>query len=79
MIKDKNDSGQEPIISLHRLLQLFSTRQENIGIITISVREGILLEGRKKFALKTTIRPETDFFSLIRMGPETSCKSVLYS
>ena len=34
--------------------------------------------GRKKFALKITICPESNFFSLIRMGPETSCKSVLY-
>jgi len=25
------------------------------------------------------ICPESNFFSLIRMGPETSCKSVLYS
>jgi len=24
------------------------------------------------------ICPESNFFSLIRMGPETSCKSVLY-
>jgi len=46
---------------------------------TIGVREGILLGGRKKFALKITIFPESNFFSLIRMGPETSCKSVLYS
>ena len=45
----------------------------------IGVREGIVLGGRKKFALKITICPETNFFSLIRIGPETSCKSVLYS
>jgi len=35
--------------------------------------------GREKFALKITICPETNFFSLIRMEPETPCKSVLYS
>jgi len=35
---------------------------------TIGVREGILLRGRKKFALKITICPESNFFSLIRMG-----------
>jgi len=45
----------------------------------IGVQEGILLGGRKKFALKITIYPESNFFSLIRMGPETSCKSDLYS
>ena len=38
----------------------------------IGVREGILLGAEK-------ICPENNFFSLIRMGPETSCKSVLYS
>jgi len=37
----------------------------------IGVREGILLGGAK-IALKITICPETNFFSLIRMGPETS-------
>jgi len=45
----------------------------------ISVREGILLGGRKNFALKITNCPENTFFSLIRMEPETSYKSVLYS
>jgi len=35
--------------------------------------------GGKKFALKITVCPESNFFSLMRMGPETSCKSVLYS
>jgi len=45
----------------------------------IGVREGILLGGRKKIALKIIICPETNFFSLIRMEPETSCKSVLCS
>jgi len=47
--------------------------------MNIGVREGILLGGRKKFALRITICPASNFFSLIRMGPETSCKSVLYS
>jgi len=45
----------------------------------IGVREGIVLGGRKKFSLKITICPETNFFSLIRMGPETSCISVPYT
>ena len=45
----------------------------------IGVREGILLGGWKKFALKMTNYPESEYFSLIRMGPETFCKSVLYS
>ena len=35
--------------------------------------------GRKKFALKITMCPESNFCSLIRMGPESSCKSVLFS
>jgi len=35
---------------------------------SIGVREGILLGGRKKFVLKITICPESNFFSLIRMG-----------
>ena len=35
--------------------------------------------GAEKIGLKITIWPESNFFSLIRMGPETSCKSVLYS
>jgi len=48
-------------------------------VTLIGVREGILLGGRKNFALKITICPESNFFSLIRMGPETSCKSDLYS
>ena len=48
-------------------------------LTSIGVREGMQLGGRKKFALKITICPESNFFSLIRMGPETSCKSVLYS
>jgi len=39
-------------------------------INTIGVREGILLGG---------IWPDSNFFSLIQMEPETSCKSVLYS
>jgi len=47
--------------------------------VDISVREGILLGGRKKFALKITTCPENNFFSLIRMEPEISYKSVLYS
>jgi len=34
----------------------------------IGVREGILLGGRQKFALKITICPESNFFSFIRMG-----------
>jgi len=38
----------------------------------IAVREGILL-GEEKTC------PETNFFSLIRRGPETSCKSALHS
>jgi len=41
-------------------------------ITTIGVREGILPGVRKKFALKITICPETNFFRLIRIGPETS-------
>ena len=48
----------------------------------IGVQEGIFRHftgGAEKFALKITICPETNFFSLIRRGPETSCKSVLYS
>jgi len=48
-------------------------------IICIGVREGILLGWRKKFVLKKTICPETNFFSVIRKEPETSCKSVLCS
>ena len=44
----------------------------------IVVWEGILLGRAEKFALKITICPETNFFSVIRMGLETSCKSVLY-
>jgi len=47
--------------------------------LCIGVREGILLGGRKNFALKITICPESNFFNLIRMGPKTSCKSDLYS
>jgi len=35
--------------------------------------------GEENFALKITICPETNFFSLIRMGGETSCKFVLCS
>ena len=38
------------------------------SILSIGVREGILLGGRKKIALKITICPESNFFSLIRMG-----------
>jgi len=34
--------------------------------------------GAEKIALKIAISPESNLFSLIRMGPETSCKSVLY-
>jgi len=45
----------------------------------ISIWEGILLGGRKKFALKITTCPENNFFSLIRIEPETSYKYVLYS
>jgi len=46
----------------------------------MGVREVILLGGgAEKFAMKITICPETNLFSLIRIGPETSCKSVLYS
>ena len=47
--------------------------KKKLGAIGIGVREGILLGGAEKFC------PESNFFSLIRMGPETSCKSVLYS
>jgi len=54
------------------------TSFNEIGYL-IGVREGIVLGGRKIIALKITICPETNFFSLIRMGPETSRKSVLYS
>jgi len=44
----------------------------------IGVRESILLgAGRKKFALKINNLPKNNYFSLIRRGPETSCKSVL--
>ena len=50
-----------------------------VASLSIGVREGILLGGRKKFSLKITICLESNFFSLIRMGPETSCKSDLYS
>ena len=35
--------------------------------------------GAEKFALKITICHESNVFSLIRMGPETSWKSVPYS
>jgi len=45
--------------------------------LAIGVWEGILLGGKKNFALKITMCLESNFFSLIRMGPETSCKSVL--
>jgi len=31
--------------------------------VNIGVREGILLGGRKKFALKITICPKSNFFS----------------
>jgi len=48
-------------------------------IAYIGVWEGILLGGRKNFALKTTICLETNFLNLIRMKPETSCKYVLYT
>jgi len=37
----------------------------------IGVREGILLGGRNKFALKITICPENSLFILIQMGPES--------
>jgi len=54
--------------------------------INIGVREGILLGGRKKFALILTICPKNRQlarknyrFNLIRMGPETLCKSVICS
>jgi len=56
-----------------------SPHNSDDNVVIIGVREGILLEGRKKFALKIAICPESNFFSLIRMGPETSCKTVLYS
>jgi len=61
------------------LLKVLSLSLPHIGI---GVREGILLGGRRKaekLALKITICPESNFFSLIRMGPETLCKSVPYS
>jgi len=41
-------------------------------VLNLGVREGILLGWRKKFALKITICHESNFFSLIRMEPETS-------
>ena len=41
--------------------------------ISIGVREGSLLGREEK------ICPETNFFSFVRMKPETTCKSVLYS
>jgi len=53
--------------------------------VPIGVREGILLGGRKKFALKITSCPKNKQFALIltfyfiRMGPQTLCKSVLCS
>jgi len=37
-------------------------------MLCIGVQEGILLGVQKKFALKITICPESNFFSLIRMG-----------
>jgi len=49
-------------------------------LVTIGVRgRHFTGGGRKKFALKIAICPETNFVVLIRMGPETLCKSVLYS
>jgi len=51
--------------------------------MTIDVRKGIVLGGRKKFALKIKISTKNKqfalklTFSLIRMGPETSCKYTL--
>ena len=60
---------------------------ENFTHKSIGVREGILLGGgRKKFALKITICPKNKQFALkltflvlIRIGPETSWKSVLHT
>jgi len=66
----KNATANTPLLSL-------ATQKSDINL-SIGVREGILLGGRKKFALKITICPENNFFSLIRMGPKTSCKSVLH-
>ena len=43
-------------------------------LLDIGVRQGILFGGGAE-----KICPETNFFSLIRVGPETSCKSVQYS
>jgi len=51
----------------------YQTTPDNDCILLISVREGILLGGAEK------ICPESNFFSLMRMGPEASRKSVLYS
>jgi len=54
-------------------------------IMFIGVREGILLGGQKKFALKLTIFTKNKQFALKLTfyfnpnGPETSCKSVLCS
>jgi len=83
---------------LQNILDVCQAYAESHGIIfncsktvcmmfkTIGVREGILLEGLKKIALKITICSKNiqcalnvTFFTFIRMGPKTSCKSVLYS
>ena len=69
--------AQEIFESLHKTLA--PNRLKKAMAWSIGVQESILLGGRKKFALKITICPETNFFSLIRVGTETFCKSVLYS
>jgi len=55
--------------SLHADIRNYFFRQLiALCVIFIGVREGILLGRRKKFALKITICPESNFFGLIRMG-----------
>jgi len=62
---------------------MFSDKKSEHSV-AIGVREGILLGGRKKFALKITICPKNrqlvlKLLPLIRMGPEISYKFLLYS
>jgi len=60
-----------------------------LGVVTVGAKPKNFFQNRVRSLHRRTGRhftggaekicPESNFFSLIRMGPETSCKSVLYS
>ena len=59
----------------NKFVRIRSEGRGSVGkqlVLRIGVRAGILLGERKKFALKITICIQSNFFSLMRMGPETS-------